>query len=59
MEFICPNVLKIYQIIFLTYNGWVVSKGRRWRDDLGLVAQRLTDTGVKAKLVRNYIKPKY
>ena len=45
-------------IIFLTYKGWVVAKGRRWREDVNVFTQRLTDTGVKARLIQKYIKPK-
>ncbi len=56
------NIRRIYliafQIVFLTYNGWVMAKGQPNHDVITMATQRLTDAGIKTHFVHKYIKPK-
>ena len=46
------------QTIFLTYYAWISAKNQRWNKDVASLATRLTDTGIKKRLVERYFHPK-
>ncbi len=54
-----PSPYSLLKIIMATYNGWVVSKGRIWMDEMTMALIRLADGGIVRMLVRRHIEPRF